>query len=249
MIPKKIHYCWFGGNPLPDLAIKCIESWRRFFPDYEIIEWNESNFNVKANDYIYEAYKLKKYAFVSDFARFYILYHYGGLYFDTDVEIIKSMDDIIERGAFMGLQSPKEKESKNIYWVGPGLGLGANSGLSLYKYILDYYECHHFVNLSGELSPTVVKITSDIIKKLNCEYINDEILFVNNEVYIYPEDYFCPLNYWTGKLEITHNTISIHHYSASWLNKSKPNIFRRKTEKFKRRCIYILSVTKILKFI
>lgn len=104
MIPKIIHYCWFGRNPLPLLAVKCIESWKRYFPDYEIREWNEDNFNVNMIPYTREAYEAKKYAFVSDYARFYILYYYGGLYFDTDVEVIKPMNDIIERGAFMGCE-------------------------------------------------------------------------------------------------------------------------------------------------
>jgi len=102
MIPKIIHYCWFGRNPLPASALKCIYSWRKFLPNYEIKEWNEDNFDVNIIPYTREAYEAKKYAFVSDYARFYILYHYGGLYFDTDVEIIKPMDDIVERGNFYG---------------------------------------------------------------------------------------------------------------------------------------------------
>ena len=101
MIPKTIHYCWFGGNPLPEMAIKCIESWKKFLPDYEIKQWDESNFDVNMIPYAAEAYKAKKYAFVSDFARFWILYNYGGLYFDTDVEVIKPMDNIIAKGPFM----------------------------------------------------------------------------------------------------------------------------------------------------
>ena len=102
-IPKVIHYCWFGRNPLPPLAEKCIASWRKFLPDYEIKEWNEDNFDVTMNAYIEEAYHMKKYAFVSDFARFYVLYHHGGVYFDIDVEVIKPMDDILAKGPFMGL--------------------------------------------------------------------------------------------------------------------------------------------------
>ena len=94
MIPKVIHYCWFGGNPLPNIAVKCINSWKKYFPDYEIIEWNESNFDLFSCDYCREAYDAKKWAFVSDYARFKILYEHGGVYFDTDVEVIKSMDDI-----------------------------------------------------------------------------------------------------------------------------------------------------------
>lgn len=102
MIPKVIHYCWFGGNPLPNIAVKCINSWKKYFPDYEIIEWNESNFDLFSCDYCREAYDAKKWAFVSDYARFKILYEHGGVYFDTDVEVIKSMDDILQKGAFIG---------------------------------------------------------------------------------------------------------------------------------------------------
>ena len=111
MIPKIIHYCWFGGNPLPELAMKCIESWRTYFPDYEIKEWNEDNFDVNIIPYTKEAYENKKYAFVSDYARFWILYNHGGIYFDTDVEVIKKMDDIIEKGSFMGCEKKVTKDS------------------------------------------------------------------------------------------------------------------------------------------
>ena len=104
MIPKVIHYCWFGRNPLPESAVKCINSWRKHFPDYEIKEWNEDNFDVNIIPYTKEAYEAKKYAFVSDYARMWILYHFGGLYFDTDVEVIKPMDDIVKRGPFMGIE-------------------------------------------------------------------------------------------------------------------------------------------------
>ena len=129
MIPKIIHYCWFGRNPLPDLAQRCIASWRKFLPDYEIREWNEDNFDVNSIPYTAEAYRQKKYAFVSDYARFWIMYHYGGLYFDTDVEIICPMDDIIERGCFMGFEvDPDGKNTPGMYAprytfaVNPGLG-------------------------------------------------------------------------------------------------------------------------------
>ena len=125
MIPKVIHYCWFGRNPLPTSAQRCIASWRIFLPDYEIKEWNEDNFNVNIIPYTQQAYEAKKYAFVSDYARFWVLYHYGGLYFDTDVEIIKSFDDIVDNGAFMGLEIDGTKEGSKIA-INPGLGLGAD---------------------------------------------------------------------------------------------------------------------------
>ena len=141
MIPKIIHYCWFGRNPLPESAKKCIDSWRKFLPDYEIKEWNEDNFDVNIIPYTQQAYEAKKYAFVSDYARFWILYHHGGVYFDTDVEVIRPMDDIIEKRPFMGRE--KGAFIKDIcdntitvqgdagLGVAPGLGLGVNPGLGL----------------------------------------------------------------------------------------------------------------------
>ena len=129
MIPKVIHYCWFGRNPLPASARKCIDSWKKFFPDYEIKEWNEDNFDVNMIPYTHEAYSVKKYAFVSDYARFWILYNYGGLYFDTDVEVIRPMDDIVARGPFMGIEVEATSAGEAAlvapgicFWGGPRLG-------------------------------------------------------------------------------------------------------------------------------
>ena len=205
MIPKIIHYCWFGGNSLPNDAKKCIASWKKFFPGYEIKEWNESNFDVNCCDYVKEAYAAKKWAFVSDYARFWILYHEGGLYFDTDVEVIKDMSDIIAKGAFMGCEIDNK--------CAPGLGLGANPGLGLYKEILDYYEKIHFF-IEGNTTETVVTHTSKILKSHGWVG-NGEIEQIEG-VTIYPPEYFCPMDYKTGKLDITPNTRSIHWYTASW---------------------------------
>lgn len=210
-IPKVIHYCWFGGNPLPELDIKCIDSWKKYFPDYEIREWNETNFDLECCDYVKEAYKSKKWAFVSDYARFYILYKYGGLYFDTDVEVIKSFDSILSKGAFMGCEASDK--------CAPGLGLGCNPGLEIYKEILDFYHTRHFIKEDGSIdTTTVVKYTSDILYKHGW-MANGDIEKVS-DIYIYPSEYFCPINYNTGKLNITDNTYSIHWYTASWHSKS-----------------------------
>ena len=155
-IPKTIHYCWFGRNPLPSLAIKCIASWKKYLPDYEIKEWNEDNFDVNVVPYTREAYAAKKYAFVSDYARFKILYEEGGLYFDTDVEVIKPFDDIIARGAFMGCE--RDAGDRGGACVNPGLGLGANPNFGLYKEILDLYATLHFSYPEGSLNlKTVVR--------------------------------------------------------------------------------------------
>lgn len=215
MIPKVIHYCWFGRNPLPELAQKCIASWRKYLPDYEIKEWNEDNFDVNIIPYTAEAYKAKKYAFVSDYARFWILYKYGGLYFDTDVEIIRPMDDIIARGPFMGCENEAGNGATTI-GVAPGLGLGVNPGLGLYKEMLDIYEKRHLFTWDGKLMDTVVKILTGVLINKGLIIKDSQEIICFEGIYIYPFDYFCPKNYYTGELNVTENTRTIHHYTATW---------------------------------
>ena len=219
VIPKVIHYCWFGRNPFPDSAVKCIDSWKIFFPDYEIKEWNEDNFDVNNIPYTKEAYEAKKYAFVSDYARMWILYHFGGLYFDTDVEVIKPMDDIVARGPFMGIEV--EALNEDAPQVNPGLGLGVISGLELYKEILDYYAQLHFVLEDGSLNQvTIVKHVTNILIKHGLNPASE--LQCVSGVWIYPRDYFNPLDDNTGQLAITDNTRSIHWYTKTWLKKQNP---------------------------
>lgn len=218
MIPKIIHYCWFGGKPLPKLAKKCIASWKKYCPDYEIKEWNESNFNIDCCAYVKEAYDSKKYAFVSDYARFYILYRYGGLYFDTDVELIKPIDKIIEQGAFMGIENLSiGKEHPKRISVAPGLGIAANPGLGIYKELLDFYHTIHFVNPDDTLNlETVVSYTTRILLNHGLT-VSSEIQKVC-EIYIYPKEYFNPWDEEKQKMDITDKTVSIHHYKGSWLS-------------------------------
>ena len=213
MIPKVIHYCWFGGNPLPPLAVKCIASWRKYLPDYEIREWNESNFDVNIVPYTREAYGAKKYAFVSDYARFWVLYRYGGLYFDTDVEVLRPLDDIVARGPFMGcerdavLQSGKDRMGATAPADAPGLGL--------YRELLDMYAGLHFVNANGSLNQkTVVQYTTEVLCRHGLR--NTSEVQECAGVWIYPKEYFCPIDYKSGVCTMTDNTYSIHHYSASW---------------------------------
>lgn len=209
MIPKKIHYCWFGGNPLPDLALKCIDSWKKYCPDYEIIEWNENNFDINCCDYVKEAYQAGKWAFVSDYARFKILYECGGLYFDTDVEIIKPLDDIVAQGNFMG------RENNANYTVSPGLGLGTAANSSIYREILNKYNTLHFLNEDGTFNlKTVVDYATEILSNYGLD-ANNKICQISG-INIYPYEYFCPMNYDTGKITITTNTHSIHHFTSSW---------------------------------
>lgn len=215
-IPKVIHYCWFGGNPLPPLAEKCIDSWKKFLPDYEIKRWDESNFDVNIIPYTQQAYEAKKYAFVSDYARFWILYKYGGLYFDTDVEVIKPLDDIIAAGPFMGCENPYEEgATPNELGVNPGLGLGVNPGFDLYKEILDKYKDLDFIDKNGnKIGGNVVTITTEILCKKGL--LNTSKIQYIDGIYVYPQEYFCPIDYATGKLLVTNNTFSIHHYMGSW---------------------------------
>lgn len=217
MIPKVIHYCWFGGNSLPDLAEKCIASWKKYLPDYEIKEWNETNFDLNCCAYVKEAYEAKKWAFVSDYARFWILYNYGGLYFDTDVEIIKDMSDIIKKGAFMGCETSDKYTSGFGMAVNPGLGIGVTSGCALYREILKEYNCSHFLNDDGTNNYlTIVDRTTEILKRHG--FISNDKIQKVADVYIYPKEFFCPMDYATGKVEITENSRSIHWYDASWLD-------------------------------
>lgn len=225
MIPKIIHYCWFGGNPLDNKSKKCIESWKKFFPDYEIKEWNEYNFDCTQCQYSAEAYKEKKWAFVSDYARFKILYEHGGIYFDTDVEVIKDFAPILEQGAFMGSESPDASKKSA---VNPGLGIAAPAGLDFYKEIIENYENSTFYKENGELNLyTIVERTTDFLKKYGLKNINN-IQDVAG-IRVYPKEYFCPIDMETGKLEITENTYSIHRFAGSWENKNnkfRGNLYR-----------------------
>lgn len=209
-IPKIIHYCWFGGNPLPELAKKCIASWKKFLPDYEIKEWNEQNYDVRKIPYTAQAYDAKKYAFVSDYARFDILYQYGGIYFDTDVEVIKDLRPIIEKGSFIGV----EKGATPL--LNAGLGIASPAASSIYREILDSYQNEYFLNEDGSHNlRTVVTRVTDIFKLHGFEE-KDCVQHIA-ETIIYPSDYFCPKSFETGLLNITENTYCIHHYDGSWM--------------------------------
>ena len=218
MIPKVIHYCWFGRNPLPESAVKCIESWRKFMPDYEIKEWNEDNFDVNIIPYTAEAYSVGKYAFVSDYARFWVLYHYGGVYFDTDVEVIKPMDDIIEKGPYMGVEVMCKILPEDLIgypMVAPGLGIGAPAGLEFYKKLLDYYAEAHFLREDGSIVPgTVVAHTTRLLVKEGLQK-QEEFQHIAG-MNIYPLDYFNPFDDLTGRLTITERTRSIHWFARTW---------------------------------
>ncbi|HEY8424156.1 MAG TPA: glycosyltransferase [Clostridia bacterium] len=210
MIPKIIHYCWFGKKELPKLARKCIASWKKYMPEYEIKEWNEDNFDVNIIPYTRQAYENKKYAFVADYTRFYILNKFGGIYLDTDVELIKSLDDLISNKIVMGFE--------RVGYVNPGLILISPSNQLFLQEMLKLYDNLSFTNFDNSLNlKTIVEYTTEqLIKKgLKKENIYQEL---DNNICIYPIDYFCPIDMQTNKLVITKNTYSIHHFAASWIS-------------------------------
>ena len=220
-IPKIIHYCWFGNNPLPELAQKCISSWEKFFPDYEIKEWNEQNYDVNKILYTKQAYEAKKYAFVSDYARFDILYQYGGLYFDTDVEVIKDLHSIIECGAFIGV----EKGQKSL--LAAGLGIASPAASLIYAEILESYQKENFINQDGSYNlKTVVERVTDIFKKHG--FIEEDKKQYIADTIIYPSEYFCPKDPDTGLVTLTENSYMIHHYDGSWLSKGMKKLYQEK---------------------
>lgn len=225
MIPRVIHYCWFGRNPLPEVAQKCITSWKEYLPDYEIKEWNEDNFDVNAVQYVKDAYAAKKYAFVSDYARFWILYNYGGLYFDTDVEIIRPLDQVISNGPFMGCEQDYMRMPNGSMVAGkgnavnPGLGVCAEPQMDFFREILDMYATISFLNADGSLNEkTVVSYVSEMLLQKGMTEQNEIQTVAGFK--IYPKEYFAPKDYLTNKINIHENTLTIHHYDASWHNKN-----------------------------
>lgn len=225
MIPKTINYCWFGDNPKDELFYKCLKSWKNFFPNYEIIEWNEKNFDINQNQYMKEAYESKKYAFVSDYARLKIIYDNGGIYFDTDVEVLKDMQEIIEKGAFFGC------ELDGV--VSSGLGFGAEKHNFVIKKMLEQYDNLQFKTEKGLDTTPCIKYNTQALLKNGWNKSN-EIEKVK-DVYVYPVEYFSPYNYLTGKSNITEKTYTYHHGNASWLPEYERNLFKLKkklVEKF-----------------
>ncbi len=214
MIPKVIHYCWFGGNPKPKLAKKCIKSWKKYCKGYQIIEWNEENFDFNSNEFAKQAYDEKAWAFVSDVARYDIINKFGGIYFDTDVEVIKNIDFLLEQKAFMGFENDR--------YVASGLGFGAEKGNKIIKEIFEYTKQLKYRDENGDLCrPIVTTYTTDILKshglKVPCQGDIQQL----NEITIYPKDYFCPKDFNTGLVELTENTATIHHFDGSWLSKQE----------------------------
>jgi len=214
MIPRIIHYCWFGGNPLPPLALKCITSWQRFCPDYVIILWDENNFDINCNRYVKEAYAAGKWAFVSDVARLHALVTYGGFYMDTDCELLRPLDDFLALEAVGGFE--------DVELVSTAL-MGCRKGHALFDELLSDYNNRLFILSDGQYDTTtnVVTITDALVKK--GLLLNGQKQTVAG-LTVYPTEYFCPKNWKTGVLKLTEDTYTIHHFDGSWLTDEEKNV-------------------------
>lgn len=227
MIPKIIHYCWFGGGAKSDLVLKCIESWTKFLPDYEIKEWNEKNFDVNLCRYTQEAYQNKKWAFVSDVARVYALYHYGGIYLDTDVEIVSSLDSLLKNKGFVGFEGTAHVATNII---------ACEKENPVITFFLEEYMRRSFIKPDGTLDQTTN------VENLTKILVENQGLILNGkrqslkDFEIYPTDVFSPYDYLTGRLHKTSETKTIHWFSQSWIQQ---NPWKRKLIQFYHRLIQL----------
>lgn len=237
-IPRKIHYCWFGNGQKTELVEKCIASWKKFCPDYEIIEWNEYNYDVTQNEYMHQAYQAKRWGFVSDYARLDIVYRYGGIYLDTDVELVKSMDTLLDGDGFIGFELPVDREGLH-YTVNTGQGFGAPAGSLAIQKMLDEYRQLSFLNSDGSQNLTACPAyNTRALQALGLKL--DNSLQDLDGFCVYPTDYFCPINWKTKKCVTTVNTYSIHHFDASWLTVSE-----KRRRKFARHMDFLIHLPNL----
>lgn len=227
MIPKTIHYCWFGGNPLPENVKAFIATWKKYCPDYQIKEWNESNYDIHSLPYVEEAYQNKKWAFVSDVARLNALVTEGGIYMDTDVEVVRSLDTLLDNQAFLGFEGTQ--------YIATNM-MGCEPHHPFFEQFLDSYRSRKFVKEDGNLDTTtnVEEITKLLIKDYKLQMNGEEQ--DQNGIHIYPTDRFSPYDYITGILKKTPDTYSIHWFDKSWI---KQSAFRTKIAQLYHRLVGI----------
>lgn len=223
MIPKKIHYFWIGGNPKPESVLFCIESWKKYCPDYEIIEWNESNYDFSKNEYMQQAYEAKKWGFVPDFARLDVVHQYGGLYFDTDVELIKNPDHLLENLAFFGFDRASDTTKNN---VNCGEGFGAVPSHPILQNMMSLYEGKSFIKPDGSLDLTPSPYYTTLCLQKN-GLRNENVDQVLNDVMIYASDVLCPKSFGETRLHLSDRTVAIHHFDASWLDDNMRKKYER----------------------
>jgi len=235
MIPKKIHYCWFGKGQMPAIAMKCINSWKKFLPDYDLVLWNEDNFDINSNLYVKQAYENRKFAFVTDYVRLYALYSEGGVYMDTDVEVLRSYDEFLGLPAFSGFET-----AGNV----PTGMMAGEKGCRWAKELLAYYMDKKFVKNDGSLDMTTntSMITNYMLTKGIT--LNNQFQEFSDLVVMYPSEYFCPKDHRTGVMQITKNSYCIHHFAMSWIDPKK-----KRLSDFKKALMKIIGVNKVNRFI
>ena len=209
MIPKTIHYCWFGGNPKPKLAKKCLDSWKKYCPDYEILEWNEGNYDISAAPlYVRQAYEAKKWAFVTDYVRLQVVWENGGIYLDTDVELLKGLDDLLENRAYFGFEEDSH--------INTGIGFGAEKGHPILKDVMEDYREIPFRLEDGSYDELSCPQRNTAVFLRHGLKQDGSLQMLGGGIQILPRDYFNPKDWKTGEIRRTVNTLSIHHFSASW---------------------------------
>lgn len=225
MIPKIIHYCWFGGRPLPEDVTRYINTWKVKCPNYTIVQWNENNFDISTNTFVEQAYKNKSWAFVSDYARLKALYDFGGIYLDTDVEVLKSFDILLDNKSFMCAESNYSICTATI---------GAEKGSEFIKELMLLYNNKSFIYDGKENTKPNSKIVFDFISEVDGYKFSNEI-FKTSDYTIYPATYFSPINCYTLKSNITDETYSIHWYKGTW-----------KSAKERNKDIFFARITRII---
>ena len=216
-IPKVIHFCWIS-NDYPELVVKCMESWKRNLPEYEIKRWDSSNFDFNACQFVKEAYEAKKYAFVSDYVRLYVLYHYGGIYLDTDIEVLRNFDDLLDNSAFTSF----ENDYSIAAWI-----FGSEKGNPLFAEFLKYYEERPFKLKDGtyDMAPNPYPLTKICIE--HGLVLNNKTQKIENMT-VYSMDYFCPYNHISDTLNISENSYCIHYFNGGWFSKKQKTRVRRR---------------------
>ena len=235
MIPKTIHYCWFGRGEKPELAQKCIESWKKYCPDYTLVEWNEDNFDVNSNLYVRQAYEARKYAFVTDYVRLYALYHQGGVYMDTDVEVLRPLDEYLHHESFSGFES-KEKIPTGI--------MASEKEFPLFGALLAYYKDRPFIRADGSLDMTTNVITITNMLTARGFVPNGEKQTVAGFT-LYPQNVFCPLHKKVGDAAYMKETATIHWFSGSW--KSARTLKREKSLWWRITAVPAVAVSKVMR--
>ncbi len=223
-IPKIIHYCWFGRGEKNELAKNCIASWRKYCPDYKIKEWNEDNFDIHSNLYVKQAYEARKFAFVSDYVRLFALYHEGGVYMDTDVEVIKSIDEFLKHHAFSCFENNNRISTAIV---------AAEKGNPWIGDFLSEYTDLTFIKENGkmDLTTNVERITKFSAEKYGLALESSYQELGGGAVTLYPIDYFSPKDWETGNINLTENSCTIHHFSGSWHGEKE----KKEAEKYKKK--------------